>query len=251
MLYSVEIPLSLPQGMQVRSDMGSILQGALMEIIDDAAARQLHAMQLRPYTQCVYYDKQRQQGIWRLTAIHEYGYEQVIQRILQYHTPLYLKQRQAEVTLGIPRHSIQMTYDQLADQIFQAGRGPRGVDIMFLTATSFKHDNTYDILPNIARCYSSLLMKWNQFSPAVSLVQDGLADDLAASCRVTKFHLDSQPFGLEGITIQGFVGTMRLQFTGHDMMRRLQGLLWSFAPFSGIGIKNAIGMGAVSTQLRE
>lgn len=250
MLYSVEIPLQVPQGMQVRPDMGSIMQGALMEIIANDAAQELHTMQLRPYTQSIYYDHALRQGIWRLTAIHSYGYEEVIQPVLAQQS-MYVKHRQAMLTLGKPLHVVQQTYEQLADQIFQPPHSPRGVDITFLTPTSFKHDNAYDMLPNIARYYGSLLAKWNEFATTISLAQEGLHEELAAHCRVTKLHIDSQPFGLEGIRVTGIVGTMRLQFWGNDMMRRLQGLLWAFAPFSGLGIKNAIGMGVIKTQLRQ
>ena len=99
MLYSVEIPLQVPQGMQVRPDMGSIMQGALMEIIANDAAQELHTMQLRPYTQSIYYDHALRQGIWRLTAIHSYGYEEVIQPVLAQQS-MYVKHRQAMLTLG-------------------------------------------------------------------------------------------------------------------------------------------------------
>lgn len=250
MLYTVEIPLHLPTGMQARPDMGSLLQGAIMEIIDDDAAYKLHRMQLRPYTQCVYYDKKRQQSFWRLTSIHLYGYTAVIQPLLAYSKPIYLRQRRVTISLGMPQVE-QLPYKALADITFQGPYGPRGVDITFLTPTSFKHNGAYDILPDIGRCYGSLLAKWNCFASEISLEQDGLAEELASQCIVTKFHLDSQPFGVEGIAIQGFVGTMRLHFRGNDMIRRLQGLLWNFAPFSGIGIKNAMGMGAVATRLRQ
>lgn len=246
MLYSVDIPL----GMQARPDMGSLMQGAIMEIIGSDAAEELHTMKLRPYTQCVYYDTQARQGFWRLTTTHPYGYEAVIQPVLAYQQPVYLKKRQAEITLGKPQQIQNMSYQELADTVFRDSRAPKGVDIAFLTPVSFKHNNGYDILPDIGRCYGSLLSKWDTFAAGISLEQDGLAEELAAQCIVTKFHLNSQPFGLEGISITGFIGTMRLRFTGNDMVRRLQGLLWMFAPFCGLGIKTAMGMGAVKTKIR-
>lgn len=244
MLYEAIFPLTFSEPIPIRPDMGSIFQGALMEIIDNDDARTLHAMQLRPYTQSVMYDHARRKGVWRITTLNPYGYSAVLEKILAYDKPLYLRQRQVAVSLGTPVIR-QTTYEALGDAIFQAPQGPRIVNVTMRTATTFKHDNMYDILPSMERCYGSLLAKWNTFSTTSTLEQAGLAADLSQYCRLVKYHLDSQVFGLEGIRINGFVGTMRLRFSGNDMVRRLQGLLWAFAPYSGLGIKTAMGMGAV------
>lgn len=247
MLYEAIFPLTFSADIPVHPDMGSIFQGALMEIIDNDDARTLHTMQLRPYTQSVWYDRRRQQPVWRITTMNSYGYEAVLEKILACHTPIYLKQRHVEVALGTPDIT-HTTYEDLADTIFQAPQGPRIVNVTMRTATTFKHDDAYDILPSVERCYGSLLAKWNTFSTTSTLEQDGLAADLSQYCRLVKYHLDSQVFGLEGVRINGFVGTMRLQMRGNDMVRRLQGLLWAFAPYSGLGVKTAMGMGAVETR---
>ena len=51
--------------------------------------------------------------------------------------------------------------------------------------------------------------------------------------------------------LRGFRGDLALQFLGSDMVRRVLGILLTFAPFSGIGIKTVLGMGAVETTIRE
>jgi CRISPR/Cas system endoribonuclease Cas6 (RAMP superfamily) len=64
-----------------------------------------------------------------------------------------------------------------------------------------------------------------------------------------RYQLRSQAFPIEGRLVYGFSGSQRLTFYGYDMLKRLQGLLAIFAEFSGIGIKTALGMGAVHTHV--
>ena len=76
-----------------------------------------------------------------------------------------------------------------------------------------------------------------------------LGRQLAENCRVVSYRLESRPFSVEGQKIDGFTGSLRLRFTGNDMTRRLMGLLLSLAPFSGVGIKTALGMGATEAEI--
>ena len=48
---SMEIVLGLPENEKVHRAMGSIMQGALMEILDSESTKMLHVDGLRPYSQ--------------------------------------------------------------------------------------------------------------------------------------------------------------------------------------------------------
>lgn len=249
MLRSTEIEL-WPQGeTRLYSASGSVLHGALMECVGRETASALHTESLRPYSQHVRFDKERGCSVWRIGTVSDEAYERIVLPVLD-RSELYLKQKQIAVALG--KHSLlqENTFAGLADEMFANCKPPKGVRISFLTTTSFKHDRRYDIFPELKRIFYSLIWRWNYYGGPISLEQDGLEDVLAQSCRIVRYELRSQPYPLEHTAVFGFCGSLQLQCTGNDMTRRLIGLLFSLAPYTGIGIKTALGMGAVQTCLQ-
>jgi CRISPR-associated endoribonuclease Cas6 len=230
--------------------MGSILHGALMEIVGTDTAAELHEITLRPYSQCVYFDKEICMPIWRITTLHDEAYERIVQPLRDCDGNIFLKQKNYTVCLDKAVRFSECSYEKLANSVFQPEQAPRGVDVTFLTTTSFKHDGKYVIFPDVVLLFHSLISKWNAFSPRIVLSQEKLEYALAESCSMTKYDLHSLPYSLEGRNLYGFGGSMRLTFRGNDMTKRLMGLLWSFAPFAGMGIKTALGMGALKTMIR-
>lgn len=98
----------------------------------------------------------------------------------------------------------------------------------------------------------SLLTRWNYFCPDICIIEDdGIAEILAFYTRPTRYALHTAEFSVDGYNLRGFRGDLALQFLGSDMVRRVLGILLTFAPFSGIGIKTVLGMGAVETTIRE
>ncbi len=249
MLRLTEIEL-WPQDEAIRiySSSGSVFHGALMECVGEETASALHTMSLRPYSQYICYDKDKGCTVWRIGTINDDAYECIVRPVLA-KSFLYLKQKHLAVKLGNHRTAAETSFSQMADTAFCDGQVPSGCRISFLTTASFKHDKQYDIFPTLSRLFYSLLMRWNQYSPEISLEQSGLENVLAQSCRIVKYDLRSQPFSLEGRDIYGFGGLVHLRFTGNDMTSRLAALLLSMAPYTGIGIKTALGMGAVQTRL--
>ncbi len=248
MLKLVEIPFTLPSKGRFSPSMGSIFHGALMERIPGEWAERLHAEGLRPYSQYLFYDYRERCCRWRLGFLTEAASSLLLESI---GAPgeLFLKQKGYAVKLGAPRLVRETDYDALADGIFPRKEAPRGARIDFLTVASFRQGGAYVILPEAALIFQSLQSRWDAFSPKIRLDAPELGRQLAECCRVTAYRLESRPFSVEGQKINGFTGSLRLRFTGNDMTRRLMGLLLSLAPFSGVGIKTALGMGATATRL--
>ena len=67
-------------------------------------------------------------------------------------------------------------------------------------------------------------------------------------CHITKYALHTQTFSVNNGNIYGFCGNIKVKFSGNDMTRRLMNLIFLYANFAGIGIKTALGMGAVDYQ---
>ncbi|MDD7197622.1 MAG: CRISPR system precrRNA processing endoribonuclease RAMP protein Cas6, partial [Dialister sp.] len=63
------------------------------------------------------------------------------------------------------------------------------------------------------------------------------------------YHLHMHPFSVEGRRIRAFRGNVTYGFFKNDMAASLAATLASFAMYTGIGIKTALGMGAAETEV--
>lgn len=248
MLTLVEFELHPAAGIQIYSDAGSVFHGALMNIVGKETASALHTMAIRPYSQCIYFDKARNKPIWRIGTLHDEAFEKIVAPLTKI-SAIYLKQKSADVALKNMTIKEQTSFENIADTVFAQPQPVHKGELHFLTTTSCKHDNQYDILPSFARLWNSLLLRWNTYAEHISLQQEGLAYTLEKACRMTQYQLRSQSYSLEGTRVFGYGGTMQFTCIGNAMTSRLIGMLLYLAPFSGIGIKTALGMGGVETMI--
>lgn len=248
MMRLVEFPIILSPGQTVRSSMGSLLQGVLMERIPTEAAAALHENGLRPYSQCIFFDRERQRAFWRLGFLTDEAYALLYPPICA-DPCIHLMHGDQVLRLAAPAERAAGSCASLADALFQAEAAPDGCELRFLTPGSFKRQERYVNVPERQLVFQSLVQRWNAFTDFARLEEADLAQHLADACQLTRYDLHSQPFSLEGRKIYGFCGRMRLRFHGSDMTRRILGLLCRFAPFAGIGIKTAMGMGAVEASI--
>ena len=248
MLRRYEAELHLPDGARAPASMGSVLHGALMERLPEDYAAYLHTENLRPYSQSIRWDRERERVIWRIGTLDRAAAE-IIGAVLQSLEHIHLRQKGYTVDVQNIQCVSQRSYQDIADTYFRAKTAPRGAEIHFLTPTSFKRDGTYILLPESVLILQSLLLRWNAFCPDIRIEEDNLAQELASHIHLTRYALRSGAYSVEGYSIRGFRGQIALRFTGSDMVRRILGTLLAFAPYAGIGIKTALGMGAVETDI--
>ena len=241
MIRLFESVLFLPEEERAVSSFGSLLHGALMERLPKELVERLHEQDMRPYSQSVSWDKAGGFARWRIGVVEA----------LRQGDGIFLRQKGYEVRLGERKLLAESSFEEIADTFFLQETPPKGAEISFCTPTSFKREGRYVMLPDFFLICQSLLMRWNRFAKEIYLYDEDLTERMALACQLSKYALRSVPFSIEGHTIRGFCGTMRVRFFGTDGMRRILGMLFSFAPFVGIGIKTALGMGAVETRVWE
>ena len=83
MLKLLEIELELPPGEKINISMGSVMHGVLMEMLPPNFARQLHEENLRPFSQCIYFDKEKNKSVWRVGTLNDETYEEIILPLLE------------------------------------------------------------------------------------------------------------------------------------------------------------------------
>ena len=247
MIRQTEYSLRTENGTRLTAAAGSVLHGALMEKLPAEAATAWHQNTVRPYSQGLYYDRRRERTIWRINTLTAEA-AAVLDEALQAAGPqIFLKQKNLTVELA-DKAVRETTFEQLTEDAFTMEQ-PRGGELHFLTATGFKQAGRYVLWPETSLIWQSLLIRWNAFAEE-KIDSPDLHRELAELSELSKYQLRSQAYSVDGNTIFGFAGSMRLRFSGSDMARRILTLLTTFAPFAGVGIKTALGMGITDTILR-
>lgn len=251
MIRRLEIALQFPADVRSNQSMGSVMHGAMMELIGSDTSQWLHNMNsLRPFSQCLYYDKERGTPVWRINSLTKEAGERIIEPISSFvGKELFLKSKSYPVKIGEILSDTRSGYQQLADDIFLTDDVPSVARLKFLTTVSFKRDNRYVILPELYLIYQSLLSKWNTFSDGNIMESENLDKEFAATSSIIRYNLQSRIFSLEKTKINGFSGELRIKLGGNEMMKRMAGLLLNYSSFAAIGIKNALGMGSVNTEM--
>lgn len=248
MLKLMEVEVQLPIGEKTNNSIGSLMHGILMENISIKVANLLHEEGLRPFSQCIYFDKEKNKSMWRIGTLTKEIYE-IISSVIYEKENFFLKQKGYNIFLKNPRILFETSYEKIADEIFPNSDEPKGANFNFLTTTSFKRNSEYVIFPDQFLIMHNLLQRWNTFSPYMKIDDNNLAGKLASVCKITKYNLHSRIFSLESKNIIGFGGNISINFIGNDMVNRIIAVLSNFASFAGVGIKTALGMGAVNTEI--
>ncbi|MBQ0066679.1 MAG: CRISPR system precrRNA processing endoribonuclease RAMP protein Cas6 [Phascolarctobacterium sp.] len=247
-LTILELALSDSNELKIHQSMGSIFHGALMELLNSDYVEFLHTMQLRPYSQCLYFNRDKGVWLWRLSTFEQNATENILQKVENLQK-LYLKQKQAEVQFLSCEVKAESDYRELLDKHFAQTRQERYILLNFLSPASFKSNGEYMFYPTPRLILGSLLNKWNTCSE-VKLEESNLLENLTAETYIAGYKLASRKFELEGSMVPGFRGEFTLGLRGNIMANRIIRLLAEFAQFAGVGMKTALGMGGINLEFR-
>lgn len=254
MLKTLEIKFTLPSSIKLNQAIGSIMQGVLMERIDRDYASFLHKQSLRPYSQYIFFSKKQNCLIWRISALNQQAADEILSPLFNLPYSVFLRHKQTRITTVSKEIVYENTYENLAQKYLSLPNNPdekKIIDFNFITSTAFKSQGKYIIFPEIHYILSSLLNRWNSFSQTDFLNDKAVSANLQRYLYVADYKLNMRPFSLEGVRVPAFVGTYSVGIVKNDMAQKIISLLAEFARLSGVGIKTAIGMGAVQTQIHR
>lgn len=251
MIQTLEIKLVVPDGVRLPQSACSLLHGVLMAQIDETYAEMMHQNSLRPYSQFLHFDKNRNALYWRITSLNEQAKNKILDAAFSLPQKVFLKQKNVEIELVGKEFLPATNYSSLAEKYFAHPLAGRYVSFDFLTSCSFKSEGQYVIFPQPQFVLGSLIKRWNAFADKEKLDAQGLAQDLAQEVYVADYKLRLQPFSVDGARIPAFRGNYTLGMKNNLMSNRIIAMLSDYANYCGIGIKTALGMGAVRTSLKE
>lgn len=226
------------------ANLGPFLQGALMEEIDPAYAERLHGCAFNPYSQYCVLDKDTGKLLWRINALNDEAADCILAPLSKKDSvSLRAKNLDFEV---VKRSTESVSMKSLTDLI--SGGGSR-LSVRFITPTAFKSGGAYVIIPSPRLIAQNLLMHYGQVFSGSNDVDAETLEYLEKHLMVSSYRLRSSNFGnvaKGGRGVPGFEGSLTLAAAGPDMVGGLMAMLLKFGEYAGVGIKTAMGMGAVS-----
>lgn len=239
-----KLEMNLGKRTDLSYQMSSSFHGALMELLSEEYAEQLHESRLHPYTQ--HLELRSGEWYWIVTALNEESIQKIIEETLMPVKKITLNKHQLDVEI------LGKTYQELSDRemtfSFYQQQASRYISIVFVTPTAFKQNGRYLNYPDIRSMYSNLMNKYDAVSQQESMKDEDTLEQLMENTTISRYELRSTVFCLEGVRIPAFLGKMTLRLSGTQTMANFANLLFQFGAYSGIGIKTALGMGAIRLQ---
>lgn len=239
-VYS-KLEMRLEGSLEISNQMASTFHGALMEMLPQEYAEELHESRLHPYTQ--HLERRAGDWYWVVTALNEKASSIILKDTLLRREGVDLKRH--ETYLSIDQKKYQELSEAELAQAFYEGNSGKYISIRFVTPAAFKRNGLYLNYPDIQSIYSNLMNKYDASNDQDSMKDEDTLEQLVQHTTVARYRLHSTVFCLEGIRIPAFAGEMTLRIGGNRTMCSFARMLFRFGEYSGIGIKTSLGMGAI------
>lgn len=242
MLQKIIVRCKYEEDIVANYNWGSLFHGVLLHALPPEIADTLHQSRLRPFSQHVIPRHGRQ-----LTWIIGLWGADLADYIVQAVTPMNrIELQQKGITLEVVE--LQRNTQSLQDyfsRFFTSGAPCRRYEIEFLTPCTHKQNGGYALFPSPELIINSIIKRYGACVQDISLRDEEAAREMVKHTRMVRYTLHSSVYYLENTKITGFMGRLTLVIKGPEQLARLAGALLSFAEYCGLGVKTALGMGAV------
>ncbi len=224
-------------------NMSSLMQGIIMDHVSSEFGEAAHGFGLRDYSQYLRQDKEGK-WYWIINTLGDEAAKNIIDRIEKL-DKVHIEKHDLSVRL-INKITTTTSFDELFEKYYYSeNRLPRKVNLEFITPTAFKSEGKYLNIPSARMILMSLMNKYDAISTETTLYEENALEEMSSLVEMSRFNIRSSVFHLEGVKIPAFIGKVELFVKGASNMISMVHMLADFAQYSGIGIKSAIGMGAV------
>lgn len=242
MLQKIVVHCKTPGESNANYNWGSLFHGYLMSQLPAETAEALHEINFRPYSQFVFADRDGNLdwnlGIWSNEIATDF-----ISAIMPV-SVIELKHKEMVLNVaGVERNTTNKT--EYFKHFFTSETPCRRYEIEFITPCTHKQAGKYVLFPSTELIVQNLAIRFSAFSQNMSLDDPEAVQQVARHMQIVRYSLRTALFSLENTKINGYIGRITIVINGPEQLARLAGALLSFAAYSGIGIKTALGMGGV------
>lgn len=226
----------------------SLFHGVLMRALKAEYAQYLHQASVAEFHQQLMFEGNQLQ--WTIYALTDQATRRIEKDWFETVESFYLEQKNLTVTIEKKSASEDVSYlDWYLKHTTQSSY-PTKINIRFLSPTSFKSYNRYLQKPSLSLCYRSLVMRLGSLQDTVTFPKK-IWNQLAEQTEIIEQTTEKTSFPLEKTKIPAFKDELVLELRGSQEDLAMMNLLWCFAEWAGIGVKTALGMGAVEVTFIE
>ncbi|MDO5719054.1 MAG: CRISPR-associated endoribonuclease Cas6 [Tissierellia bacterium] len=237
MLSSLRFKLS-SNGKCLGYQSSSLFQGVLMESISDYTAEDLHNYIYNPYSQFIERDDY---SYWCIRGINEYAEENILKPLIGMKT-IFLKNKNMDLKVLDMKYETINRNEFIEKYLF--GEANNKIDFSFITPTAFRSEGRYIVVPSTRLIFQSLMKKFDE-SGKEKIFSYDLLEDMEKHSFISRYKLRTVLYCIEKVKIPAFIGDIQIRIDGPKEMQNIAKLLIKFGAYSGIGIKTAMGMGAI------
>lgn len=221
-------------------------QGWLMEHISPEIADNWHNDGLKPYSLSVVEEHKKisfEINLFTNDAIN------VVEELLlgDDMSEIKLESSFQKVFRILSKDTQELSKKELSD-IFYRSESNNQFTIKFLSPTSFKTNGEYHMFPDIRLLLQSIMRKYNFVYENSSEIDEDLFNELVSKTKIVSYRTFSSYHPIHKTYIPGFKGDIKIRCKGNQTIVNYLAMLMEFSNFSGVGIKNTMGMGAIQTK---
>ncbi|MBP3760986.1 MAG: CRISPR system precrRNA processing endoribonuclease RAMP protein Cas6 [Ruminococcus sp.] len=246
-ICKISIPFESEKNLKYNVRASSVMHGLLMEKISRDFAEKMHKDSLRPFSQYVRFEKGK--NIWTVSAVGQQACENIIVPLMNLKNA-YIKYKHDNILFS-EAEILKLSYDELLRNNYIETEKYISRTINIITPAAFKSSGNYVILPTLRLIFLSLARKFDNAFGIVNNNYEILAEETEKNISVSDYKLSSASFSVEGVKIPSFSGYINFRISGDTSFKSYVSMLCNFAEYSGIGIKNALGMGQVFSEIKE
>ena len=243
MITHYQITLLPEREARIFPEWGYHLYSSLLSLAPHSFGERMHDDGITPVSS--YITVQDRQVIWHVNLLGQSS-EAVLAPILEQQECYHLRRENQLLRVN----AMQAEHIDSADTLLALPER-HVMKLRFLTPTAFKSEGNYVNLPSAPLIMRNLLKKWNGCFADVCPIEDEDGEGIQAianGLRIADYRLSSRDYLLKGQPIPGFTGELTLKCRLDGFHLTMVNLLLHFAPYAGVGIKTALGMGGVTCE---
>lgn len=247
-LAKMDFQLEIKENQEFSYQKASLMQGVLMEWLDSEYAGKLHQGGWNPYAQHI--EKINGEWHWIITTFEDEAYQNICSVLMEREQEeIVLKYNQQKIAIRNKKLELSSSEQLMNQYYFQDA--PRNIKIHIVTPMAFKQRGSYVFYPDMRCMIQSMIHKYDAVTSREGEIDEQILEELVKNIYIQQYNLKSCRFHLEGVRIPAFIGEIQFGFHGSQTLINYMHFLFHFASYSGIGIKTAMGMGAIDVQERE
>lgn len=237
--YRVEVP----ENLHIDSSWGYWFYAALMERIPDEMAEMFHLPDRTPINQHLWISDREKTVNWIINILGNEA-EQCLLPWLDSISELELRECVQPFKLVLNQ---KKSFEDANTFWNHAAQMPDATvhRLHIKTPTAFRSNQRYVIFPDVRLILQSLILRWNSIAPSLEIRDEDVLRMMEMQIWMRDYRLQTRCFELKGQKIPGFCGTIWLQNRLSAPLLEIWKGLILFSEYSGLGIKTALGMGAV------